>query len=112
MLGVSAENAETLNPGGTIALNTGTTILIGSGGTGGGLYNSTTNYSFNMTPDFVAKLAVEPGWGHWEVFGIGRSFRDRIYCDWLEARPTTRPGAAASAAASAARSLTRRLPSA
>ena len=27
----------------------------------------------------MAKIAVEPGWGHWELFGIGRSFRDRIY---------------------------------
>jgi hypothetical protein len=77
--GISVENAETLNPAGTIALNSGTTILLGSGGTGGGLYNSTSNYSFNLTPDFVAKIAVEPGWGHWELFGLGRSFRDRIY---------------------------------
>ncbi len=77
--GISAENAETLNPGGTIVLNSGTTVLLGSGGNGGGLYNSTANYSFNKTPDFVAKLAVEPGWGHWELFGIGRSFTDRIY---------------------------------
>ncbi len=78
-LGASVENAETLNPGGTNTLNTGTTILIGSGGTGGGLYNSTANYSFNYTPDFVVKAAFEPGWGHWEVFGIERNFRDRIY---------------------------------
>jgi len=24
-------------------------------------------------------VAAEPGWGHWELFGIARSFRDRIY---------------------------------
>ena len=75
-VGISAENAETLNPAGA---NLPTNLLIGSPGVGGGLYNSTANYSFNLTPDFVAKLAVEPGWGHWELFGIGRSFRDRIY---------------------------------
>jgi len=83
-LGASVENAETLNPGGQ---NLPTNILLGSAGTGGGLYNgggspsgsNLANYSFNYTPDFVLKLAVEPGWGHWEVFGIGRSFRDRIY---------------------------------
>jgi hypothetical protein len=74
--GISAENAETLNPAGA---NLPTNLLIGSAGNGGGLYNSTANYSFNLTPDFVAKLAVEPGWGHWELFGVGRSFRDRIY---------------------------------
>lgn len=78
-LGASVENAETLNPGGTNTLNSGTTVLIGSGGAGGGLYNSTANYSFNYTPDFVVKAAFEPGWGHWEVFGIERNFRDRIY---------------------------------
>lgn len=74
--GVSAENAETLNPAGA---NLPTNLLIGSNGNGGGLYNSLANYSFNKTPDFIAKLAVQPGWGHWELFGIGRSFRDRIY---------------------------------
>ncbi|HEY2861108.1 MAG TPA: hypothetical protein VGJ21_22045 [Terracidiphilus sp.] len=74
--GISAENAETLNPAGA---NLPSNLLIGSTGNGGGLYNSTANYSFNMTPDFVAKVAFEPGWGHWELLGIGRSFRDRIY---------------------------------
>ena len=24
-------------------------------------------------------MALEPGWGHWELFGIERTFRDRIY---------------------------------
>lgn len=75
-IGASVENAETLNPAGA---NLPTNVLLGSAGTGGCLYNSTANYSFNLTPDFVAKLAVEPGWGHWELFGIGRTFRDRIY---------------------------------
>ncbi|MFY9853902.1 MAG: hypothetical protein WAK26_08515, partial [Terracidiphilus sp.] len=86
--GISAENAETLNPAGTIAFNSGITVLLGSGGTGGGLYNSTANYSFNKTPDFVAKVAVEPGWGHWELFGIGRSFTDRIYQSVTGVLPT------------------------
>ena len=75
-VGVSAENAETLNPAGQ---NLPSNVLIGSGGTGGGLYNSTANYSFNYTPDFIVKLVAEPGWGHWELFGIERNFRDRIY---------------------------------
>lgn len=75
-VGFSAENAETLNPSGQ---NLPSNLLIGSAGNGGGLYNATANYSFNKTPDLIAKIAVEPGWGHWELFGIGRSFRDRIY---------------------------------
>jgi hypothetical protein len=75
-LGVSAENAETLNPAGS---NLPTNLLIGSAGVGGGLYNPTANYSFNPAPDFVAKAVFEPGWGHWELFGLERTFRDRIY---------------------------------
>jgi Skp family chaperone for outer membrane proteins len=75
-LGFSIENAEMLNPSGQ---NTPTNYLFGSTGTGGGLYNLNANYSFNYTPDFVVKLAVQPGWGHWELFGIERNFRDRIY---------------------------------
>jgi Skp family chaperone for outer membrane proteins len=75
-LAASAENAETLNPAGS---NLPSNLLIGSAGTGGGLYNSTANYSFNVAPDFVVKAVFEPGWGHYEIFGLGRFFRDRIY---------------------------------
>jgi type II secretory pathway pseudopilin PulG len=28
-------------------------------------------------PDFLAKFAFDPGWGHYEIFGMSRSFRDR-----------------------------------
>src|SRR5579863_686028 len=75
-MGISVENPEVLFPSGS---GLPTNLLIGSPGVGGGLYNLNANYSFNLTPDFIAKLAFEPGWGHWELFGIGRSFRDRIY---------------------------------
>ncbi len=74
--GFSVENAETLNPGGQ---NLPSNVLIGSAGAGGGHYNAGANYSFNYAPDLVAKIAVEPGWGHWELYGIQRTFRDRIY---------------------------------
>ena len=75
-LGASVENAEMLNPAGQ---NLPTNYLFGSTGTGGGLYNLNSNYSFNYTPDFVVKVAMEPGWGHWELVGIERNFRVRIY---------------------------------
>jgi Skp family chaperone for outer membrane proteins len=75
-LGIAAENAETLNPGGQ---NLPTNLLLTTVGNTGGLYDNQSNYSYNLTPDFIAKIAIEPGWGHWELFGIGRSFRDRIY---------------------------------
>jgi hypothetical protein len=54
-------------------------FVLGQQGASGGLYNPTANYSFNPTPDFVGKLAFEPGWGHFEIFGIATDFRDRVY---------------------------------
>jgi len=37
------------------------------------------NLSFNEAPDFLAKVAIDPGWGHWEIFGIGRLAHETIY---------------------------------
>ncbi|HVW67546.1 MAG TPA: hypothetical protein VHB68_01170 [Steroidobacteraceae bacterium] len=45
--------------------------------TGGSLLNSTTNYSIDFAPDIIAKLAFDPGYGHYEIYGLGRGFRDR-----------------------------------
>jgi len=44
---------------------------------GGSLLNSTANYSIDFAPDIVAKIAIDPGYGHYEVYGLGRGFRDR-----------------------------------
>jgi hypothetical protein len=76
-------------------------FLVGSAGNAGGLYNaavstcsSTINstattvtttctpiagYSFNPSPDFIVKVAFEPGFGHYEIFGLSTSFRDRLF---------------------------------
>jgi hypothetical protein len=56
-----------------------TNFLLGAQGTSGGVYNPTTNYSYNATPDFVFKTVFEPGWGHFELFGLVTDFRDRVY---------------------------------
>ena len=85
-LGGAAENAEMLNPSGQ---GLPTNYLFGSTGTGGGLYNLNANYSFNYAPDVIVKAVLEPGWGHWEVYGIQRTFRDRIYPN----APTSATGA-------------------
>jgi uncharacterized coiled-coil protein SlyX len=36
-------------------------------------------YSFNPSPDVIAKIAFDPGFGHYEVFGLWDRFRDRVY---------------------------------
>jgi hypothetical protein len=37
------------------------------------------NISFNEAPDMLVKLAVDPGWGHYEVFGTSRFFHETVY---------------------------------
>jgi len=36
-------------------------------------------YSFNPSPDIIAKVAFDPGFGHYEVFGLYDRFRDRAF---------------------------------
>jgi len=64
-------------------------FLLGSAGNSGGLYNAFNgNYSFNPSPDFVVKAAFEPGWGHYEVFGLIADFRDRVFPNATAATPS------------------------
>ena len=35
--------------------------------------------SFNQAPDIIAKLALDPGWGHWEIIGIGGFAHETVY---------------------------------
>jgi hypothetical protein len=42
-------------------------------------YNTTANYSFNPSPDIIAKVAFDPGFGHYEVFGLADRFTDRVF---------------------------------
>ncbi|MGA8341718.1 MAG: hypothetical protein WB781_07245, partial [Candidatus Sulfotelmatobacter sp.] len=74
-LAASLENPQTL----LTASGNASNFAFGSPGVGGGLYNLNASYSFNATPDFILKAAWEPGFGHYEVFGILSRFRDRIY---------------------------------
>ncbi len=36
-------------------------------------------YTFNPSPDIIAKVAFDPGFGHYEVFGLYDRFRDRVF---------------------------------
>ena len=61
-----------------------TTVVTGVTPTNTTIVNpgAATNYSSNLSPDFIGKLAFEPGFGHYEIFAIGTLFRDRIYPNW------------------------------
>jgi hypothetical protein len=70
----------TLVTTGATTATTGNTF-IDAPGSGGGLYNliDGTGYSINKTPDFIVKLAADPGIGHYELFGIVSTFQNRFY---------------------------------
>jgi|CZKR01.1.fsa_nt_gi hypothetical protein len=66
---------------GTASVTTTGNAFVDGPGSGGGLYNfvDTTGYSFNKTPDFIVKAAADPGYGHYELFGIFSTFHNRVY---------------------------------
>ena len=62
------------------ASNQNQNFFFGSPGVGGGLYNLNANYSNNVAPDIIVKAAFDPAkYGHYEVGGLARFFRDRYY---------------------------------
>jgi len=81
---------------GTVSQN----FWLNAPGASGGLFNAfdPTGYTTNKAPDFIAKAAFDPGWGHYEVFGIVSEFRNRIYpCAVVTPTASTgTPGAAGS----------------
>ena len=71
---VALENAQ-----GTLTThNNGNNFLLGEAGASNN-YNTTATYSFNPSPDLIAKVVFDPGFGHYEVFGLYDRFRDRVY---------------------------------
>lgn len=53
-------------------------FLLGEAGASNS-YNTTSTYSFNPSPDVIAKIAFDPGFGHYEVFGLYNRFKDRVF---------------------------------
>jgi hypothetical protein len=86
-LGVSIEGPQTTlggrgfsaftNAAGTTSQN----FWYAAPGNGGGLNNAfdPTGYAQTKAPDVVFKAALDPGFGHYEIFGILSQFRARIY---------------------------------
>jgi hypothetical protein len=70
--GVSLENAQTITGGS--ACPAGSCLYGGStSGVQSSSYNAVNGtYSYNLGPDVIGKVAVDPGWGHYEAFAIGR----------------------------------------
>jgi len=73
-IAVAMENAQ-----GTLTTHgNGDNFLLGQSGASNS-YNSTSTYTFNPSPDLIAKVAFDPGFGHYEIFGLYDRFTDRIF---------------------------------
>jgi hypothetical protein len=55
-----------------------TNFLLGQAGASNS-NNTGSTYTFNSSPDVIAKVAFEPGFGHYEIVGLFTRFTDRIF---------------------------------
>jgi hypothetical protein len=53
-------------------------FLLGEAGASNS-YNTGGTYTANPSPDLIAKIAFDPGFGHYEIFGLVDRFSDRVY---------------------------------
>jgi hypothetical protein len=77
--GLSIEQPQVVFPGGlgpASVVPTGFDVNASNTCTGSSHLNNTTSCSNDVAPDLVEKIAVDPGWGHYEVFALERWFAD------------------------------------
>ena len=73
-LGISVESPQAILGGITAPSFVTATTPAGSGG----LFNSANSYTSDFAPDIIAKAAFDPGYGHYEIFGLTRFFHDYV----------------------------------
>lgn len=61
------------------ASNAPSNFFFGAAGAGGGLENPSATYTNQVAPDVAVKASFDPHFGHYEVGGVVRFFRDRYY---------------------------------
>ena len=77
-IAASVENPQSVyyaGPNGAFPSTLGTVNDANAGGSG---FPSTNNYSTEVAPDIIVKGAMDPGWGHFEAYGIARFPHDRV----------------------------------
>ena len=75
---IALENPELLNPSSLTSPAGVFGPANGPTGPAGSTFAATNSLATDFMPDVVTKLAFEPGWGHFEVKGLMRVFRDKI----------------------------------
>jgi hypothetical protein len=80
--GLSIEQPATVFPGGvsagTVSPPGPVVTSINNNCTGASHLNGTTTCSNDIGPDIIEKVALDPGFGHYEVFGLQRWFTDQV----------------------------------
>jgi hypothetical protein len=79
--GVSIEQPQAVFPGSPSAATVsppGITTSINNTCTGGSHLNNTTSCSNDVGPDIIEKVALDPGFGHYELLGVERWFSDEV----------------------------------
>ena len=74
-MGIEANTPQTVF-GGAATVPAGQTVFTGY--PGNTALNPQVNYSVNVAPDLVAKAALDTSFGHFDVFGVMRWFRDQL----------------------------------
>jgi hypothetical protein len=74
-LGIEANTPQTVF-GGTATVPANETVFTGYPGATG--LNPQVNYSVNVAPDVIAKAALDTRFGHVDLFGVARWFRDQV----------------------------------
>ncbi|MFC3651108.1 hypothetical protein ACFONN_06115 [Dyella humi] len=77
-LGISVENPATAGIGSTAGTGTKGYATTTATVQAGSLYDTLNTVSINQIPDIIVKFAADPGWGHYELFGISRQFTTRV----------------------------------
>lgn len=77
-LGISVENPQTAGIGATAGTGTKGYATTTATVQAGSLYDTLNTVSLNQIPDIIVKFAADPGWGHYELFGISRQFTTRV----------------------------------
>jgi hypothetical protein len=73
-----AFGAAAQSPGGGTVVPPGFIVNNTNACNGGGLLNITTGCSNEVAPDIIEKVAIDPGWGHYEALALERFPTDEV----------------------------------
>jgi hypothetical protein len=54
-------------------------VIVNFTNAGDGFLDSMRNFTTDTIPDIIEKVAFDPGWAHFEVFGVERFFTDSVF---------------------------------